>query len=72
MIDCREITEADNAAVAALVRDNLKARGLDIPGMVYFDEITVYPKNEKDNLSKDERNEIKKLIEALKKSLGGD
>ena len=25
-----------------------------------------------DNLSKDERNEIKKLIEALKKSLGGD
>ena len=34
--------------------------------------ITVYPKNEKDNLSKDERNEIKKLIEALKKSLGGD
>ena len=34
--------------------------------------ITVYPKNENDNLSKDERNEIKKLIEALKKSLGGD
>ena len=39
MIDCREITEADNAAVAALVRDNLKARGLDIPGTVYFDEV---------------------------------
>ena len=38
MIDCREITEADNEAVAALVRDNLKARGLDIPGTVYFDE----------------------------------
>ena len=33
--------------------------------------ITVYPKNEKDNLSKEERNEIKKVIEALKKSLGG-
>lgn len=32
--------------------------------------ITVYPKNEKDNLSKEERNEIKKVIEALKKSLG--
>ena len=34
--------------------------------------ITVYPKNEKDNLSKEERNEIKKVIEALKKSLGGE
>ena len=26
----------------------------------------------KDNLSKEERNEIKKVIEALKKSLGGE
>lgn len=34
--------------------------------------ITVYPKKEKDNLSKEERNEIKKAIEALKKSLGGE
>ncbi len=34
----REITPADNAAVAALVRDNLKQFGLDIPGTVYFDE----------------------------------
>ena len=33
--------------------------------------ITVYPKKEKDNLSKEERNEIKKAIEALEKSLGG-
>ena len=33
--------------------------------------ITVYGKNEKDNLSKEERNAIKKAIEALKKSLGG-
>ncbi len=33
--------------------------------------ITVYPKKAKDNLSKEERNEIKKVIEALKKSLGG-
>ncbi|SCY74727.1 GNAT family N-acetyltransferase [Butyrivibrio sp. INlla14] len=34
----REMTEADNAAVAALVRDNLKQFNLDIPGTVYFDE----------------------------------
>ena len=34
--------------------------------------ITVYPKKEKDNLSKEERNEIKKVIEALKKCLGGE
>lgn len=27
--------------------------------------ITAYPKNKKDNLSKEERNEIKKLIQAL-------
>ncbi len=33
----REITEADNAAVAALVRDNLKQFKLDIPGTAYFD-----------------------------------
>ena len=33
--------------------------------------ITVYGKNEKDNLSKEERNAIKKAIEALKKSRGG-
>ena len=30
--------ETDNAAVAALVRDNLKKYKLDIPGTVYFDE----------------------------------
>ena len=34
--------------------------------------ITVYSKKEKENLSKEERNEIKKAIEALKKSLGGE
>ncbi len=33
----REITEADNAAVASLVRDNLKKLKLDIPGTAYFD-----------------------------------
>ncbi|MCI8543000.1 MAG: type II toxin-antitoxin system RelE/ParE family toxin [Lachnospiraceae bacterium] len=31
--------------------------------------ITVYPKSEKDNLSKAERNEIKKMIELLKDGL---
>ena len=33
--------------------------------------ITVYTKKEKDNLSKAERNEIKKAIEEIRKSLGG-
>ena len=37
---------------------------------VYF--ITVYSKNEKDNLSKAERNEIKKFIDILEKRLGGN
>ena len=31
--------------------------------------ITVYSKNEKDNLSKEEKNEIKKLIDVLEKSI---
>ncbi|MCD7739680.1 MAG: type II toxin-antitoxin system RelE/ParE family toxin [Lachnospiraceae bacterium] len=31
--------------------------------------ITVYPKNEKDNLSQAERNEIRKVIEAIRRSL---
>ncbi|MCD8068651.1 MAG: type II toxin-antitoxin system RelE/ParE family toxin [Lachnospiraceae bacterium] len=31
--------------------------------------ITVYPKNEKDNLSQAERNEIRKVIEAIRVSL---
>lgn len=31
--------------------------------------ITVYPKNEKDNLSKEERNSIKRIIDVLEKSL---
>ena len=34
----RKITEADNPAVAALVRDNLKQFELDTAGTVYFDE----------------------------------
>lgn len=38
MLKYREMSEADNAAVAALVRENLKQFGLDIPGTVYFDE----------------------------------
>ena len=35
MLKYREITEADNDAVAALIRNNLKKVGLDIPGTVY-------------------------------------
>lgn len=31
--------------------------------------VTAYPKNEKDNLSKEERNNIKKVIERLKRTL---
>lgn len=38
MFNYREMTEADNEAVAALIRYNLKKHGLDIPGTVYFDE----------------------------------
>lgn len=38
MFSYREMTEADDEAVAALVRDNLKQFGLDIPGTVYFDD----------------------------------
>ena len=33
--------------------------------------LTAYPKNEKDNLSKAERNELKKLVEALEHHLAG-
>ena len=36
---------------------------------VYF--ITVYGKKEKANLSKEEKNNVKKAIEILKNSLGG-
>ena len=38
MIDYREMTTGDDAAVAKLVRDNLKKYKLDIPGTVYFDD----------------------------------
>ena len=38
MFSYREMTEADNEAVADLIRYNLKKYGLDIPGTVYFDE----------------------------------
>lgn len=33
----REAEKADNAAVAGLIRNNLKSHGLDIPGTAYFD-----------------------------------
>jgi putative acetyltransferase len=38
MIDYREMTAGDDAAVAKLIRDNLKKYKLDIPGTVYFDD----------------------------------
>lgn len=34
--------------------------------------ITAYPKSEKDNLSKEERNELKQLVEILKNQLEGE
>ena len=34
--------------------------------------LTAYPKNEKDNLTKEERNQMKKLIAAIEQTLGGD
>lgn len=34
--------------------------------------ITAYPKSEKDNLTAEERNNVKKLIEILEKSLKGE
>jgi putative acetyltransferase len=34
----REMTPSDNAAVAALIRTNLKEHKLDIPGTVYYDD----------------------------------
>jgi len=37
----RKITPADNAAIATLVKYNLKEHGLDIPGTAYFDPCLV-------------------------------
>ena len=34
----REITPADDTALAELIRENLRARRLDLPGTVYYDE----------------------------------
>ena len=34
----REITAEDDLALADIIRTNLKAHGLDIPGTVYFDD----------------------------------
>ena len=41
----REIEESDNRIIAGIIRANLKAVGLDIPGTAYYDESL-------DNLSK--------------------
>ena len=38
MPELREMTAADDGAVASLVRNSLKQHGLDIPGTVYFDK----------------------------------
>lgn len=35
----RKLLSCDNTAIAELIRYNLKANALDIPGTVYFDEI---------------------------------
>ena len=34
----RRITPADDLAIAKIIRSNLKANGLDLPGTVYFDD----------------------------------
>ena len=34
----REITAEDDTALAKIIRDNLKAHNLDLPGTVYFDD----------------------------------
>lgn len=38
-INYRKLLPCDNTTMAKLIRYNLKANGLDIPGTVYFDEI---------------------------------
>ena len=37
-ITIRPITAADDAAIAGIIRENLRAYHLDIPGTAYFDE----------------------------------
>ena len=34
----REINDQDDAALAKIIRDNLKVHNLDLPGTVYFDD----------------------------------
>ncbi len=36
-MNCREIRKADDAVLAGIIRSNLKAHGLDLPGTVYYD-----------------------------------
>ncbi len=37
-MEYREITQADDSILAHIVRTNLKAHALDLPGTVYYDE----------------------------------
>ena len=37
-MEYREITRADDATLAGIIRENLKAHALDLPGTVYFDD----------------------------------
>ena len=38
-MEFREITRADDAALADMIRNNLRAYKLDLPGTVYYDDI---------------------------------
>ncbi|MBR6469651.1 MAG: GNAT family N-acetyltransferase [Lachnospiraceae bacterium] len=38
MMEFREINKADDAILAGIIRSNLKANKLDIPGTAYFDD----------------------------------
>ncbi len=37
-MEFREIQKSDDPVMAGIIRDNLKAQGLDIPGTAYYDE----------------------------------
>ncbi len=54
------------------IKEKAAVQGLSILTLLFYEKIyllTAYPKNEKDNLTKEERNAIKKLVDRLEKSL---